>query len=255
MAVTQDKPGPYAPASAILEIIHTHRRKGLPSPLTADVLQRVGIADSLIPRTLQALQALDLVDDQAKATRTLEGLRLAPEGEFKDRLSEWLKIAYADVLTYVDPASDDETRIRDAFRTYNPVGQQPRMVSLFLGLAAAAGMVGEKKSTPSQKRHRPTFSGPLRKPSREPDGLKGGKIFSGGGAHSGGGAGIGHPKLPPPLAGLLSSLPSEGGSWSQVRRDKFVETFGAVIDFCFRIEEDASSPEANNDHAREEEDA
>ena len=41
MAVTQDKPAPYAPASAILEIIQTHRRKGLTS-FTADVLQRVG---------------------------------------------------------------------------------------------------------------------------------------------------------------------------------------------------------------------
>ena len=227
MAVTQDKPAPYAPASAILEIIQTHRRKGLTS-FTADVLQRVGVSDSLIPRTQHALQSLDLVDEKGKPTPVLEGLRLAAESELKDRLSEWLKVAYADVLTVVDP-TDEETRIRDAFRTYNPVGQQPRMSSLFLGLAAAAGMAGDK-SAPSQRRPRQAFA-PIRKPPREVENgfsasVKAVKSVAGGGSG-------GQPQLPLPLAGLLSSLPPEGGSWTRARRDKFIETFEAVIDFCY----------------------
>lgn len=248
MAVTQDKAAPYAPASAILEIIQTHRRKGLPSPITAEVLQRVGVSDSLIPRTFLAMQALDLIDEQGKVTRALEGLRLAPEGEFKDRLSEWLKLAYADVLTYVDPATDDETRVRDAFRTYNPVGQQPRMVSLFMGLAAAAGMVGENPVVPTPIRtvrlHSPKIT--ARKPPRAPESPsstahKSPAKFWGGG------------DLPLPLTGLLSSLPRDGEAWTKARRDKFVETFEAVIDFCYRVEEETSSSVANQVHTKEEE--
>jgi hypothetical protein len=151
MSITRDKPGPYAPTSAILGLIERHRRNGLPSPVTEDVLERTGISSSLTSRTLQALVTLDLIDDQGRATPTLEGIRLAPEPEYKQRLADWLRAAYADALSFVDPAQDDETKIRDAFRAYKPVGQQPRMVTLFTGLFAAAGVRPEKKRSPAPR--------------------------------------------------------------------------------------------------------
>ena len=154
MAVTAEKSAPYAPASAIIALIERHRNRGLPAPVTSEVLGRAGISNSLIPRTLQALQVLDLIDEQGAPTETMEGLRLAPEAEYQKRLSEWLKGAYADVLSFVDPAQDDETAVRDAFRSYNPVGQQPRMVSLFLGLLATAGMADEKHKGQSRRSSR-----------------------------------------------------------------------------------------------------
>ena len=147
MAVTQGKPAPYAPASAILALIERHRNKGLPVPVNADVLGRASISKSLIPRTLQAMQTLDLIDEDGKPTPILEGLRLAPETEFLHRMTEWLNAAYSDALTFVDPATDDEGRIRDAFRSYNPVGQQSRMVALFTGLFKAAGGAPVQRST------------------------------------------------------------------------------------------------------------
>jgi hypothetical protein len=140
MPVTANSPAPYAPASAILDIISRYRSRGLPSPITPEVLSRAGITDSLVPRTSQALKTLDLLDDQDRPTAVLEGLRLASEPEFNQRLTEWLQNAYADILNYVDPAAADETELRDAFRAYNPVGQQPRMVTLFTGLFAGAGL-------------------------------------------------------------------------------------------------------------------
>jgi hypothetical protein len=97
---------------------------------------------------------LDLIDEQGAPSKALEGIRLAPESEYKQRLSEWLQSAYADVLRYVDPAVDEETNIRDAFRNYRPIGQQPRMITLFLGLAAAAGMAPEKQAA-QPRRQRP----------------------------------------------------------------------------------------------------
>jgi hypothetical protein len=44
--------------------------------------------------------------------------------------------------------------------------------------------------------------------------------------------------LPQALAGLLSNLPPEGQGWTQEKRDKFIDTFGVVLDFCFPINED-----------------
>lgn len=228
MAVTATSSAPYAPPSAIMEVVNRFRR-GLPAPITGEVLGRAGISDSLIPRTLQALQTLDLITDEGAATPTLEGLRRAPEPEFQKRLAEWLNTAYADVLSYIDPATADEGAIRDAFRNYNPVGQQPRMVTLYIGLYTAAGV---RSSETSQATRAPRATSP--KPRAR------GMISKSGS----GGRTTSHVKpstsqningVPQPIAGLLSSLPDEGSGWTQEKRDKFMTTFGTVVDFCFPI--------------------
>ena len=221
MVVTSDKPTPYAPASAIVELIERHRKRGLPSPVDAEVLGRAGISESLIPRTLKALQTLDLIDENGKPTEIFEGIRLASEAEYKERLAEWLNTAYTDVISFVDPATDDETAIRDAFRSYNPVAQQPRMVSLFVGLYAAAGIGSEKQAQPRQR----TRSQAPRKPATKKQAPRKNPL-------TGGSSG-----LPQALVGLLSNLPSEGRGWTQDQRDKFLNTFGVVLDFCFQIKE------------------
>ncbi|MCH8863298.1 MAG: DUF5343 domain-containing protein [Proteobacteria bacterium] len=216
MPVTADEPAPYAPPSIILSLIVRHRGHGLPFPVNSEVLGRAGVSESLIPRTLQALQALDLIDKDGKPTETFEGIRLAQKGEYKQRLGEWLYATYADVMSFVDPSKDDETKVRDAFRSYIPVGQQTRMVTLFLGLCAAAGLFPEKPAQPRQSRPAP----PTRAKRNAPKKL----------------AKSGSSDIPPPLAGLLASLPPEGQGWTQGQRDKFVNTFGAVLDFCIPID-------------------
>lgn len=224
MAVTQENPAPYAPASVILDLIDRCRNRGLPSPVDSEVLSRVGVSDSLIPRTLQALRALELISDEGKHTETFESIRKAPEPQYKERLSEWLKGVYADVFSYVDPAEDDETAIRDAFRSYNPVGQQPRMVTLFIGLRAAAGLTPEKttqvrppRAPRQQNRPRQTGARQNSSSARESAGQKT------------------PPGLPPPIAGLLASLPLDGRGWTKIDRDKFVNLFGATLDYCIPV--------------------
>lgn len=157
MAVTQDKPGPYSPSTAIMGVVERYRDRGLPTPITADVLTKAGlVSDSLMARTLYSLQILDLIDAAGNPTDTLEGIRRAPAGEYKARLNEWLTHTYADVLAYVDPATADENAVHDAFRLYNPSGQRGRMVTLFMGLCRAAGLapdkpVGAGAGTPRKK--------------------------------------------------------------------------------------------------------
>ncbi|MFB6452559.1 DUF5343 domain-containing protein [Bradyrhizobium tunisiense] len=227
MPVTPDKPAPYAPGKTILDIIDRYRHRGLPVPVTGEVLGRAGIPDSLHARTMQALATLDLIDAEGRPTPTLEGIRLAPEAEYKKRLEDWLKGTYADVFSFVDPTTDDETRIRDAFRNYQPIGQQPRMVILFQALCEAAGLIASKPDTTRAPRPRgapaiPAKRAAIPKPTH----------FAGGGT-----IGAASGTLPPALTGLLASIPTNGNGWTQQQRDKFMTTFGTVLDFCIPVVE------------------
>jgi hypothetical protein len=226
MAVTNANAGPYAPSSAILDFIDRYRNRGLTAPITSDVLARAGVSDSLIPRTMQALETLELVSNEGKPTETLEALRRAAEPEFKNQLAAWIKAVYADVLSFVD-AGDDETAIRDAFRPFNPVGQQPRMVSLFMGLCRAAGMRNDDQSNASARPR-------ARKPGISSVGtvMRGGVIVRAKSKER-----LTPDGIPAPIAGLLTKLPPDQGEWTKAERDKFLTTFGAVLDFCFAVVE------------------
>jgi hypothetical protein len=228
MPVTLDKPGPYASPQSIIEIVQRHRERGVPSPITSDVLGRAGIPDSLIPRTLQALQSLDLIDEGGNITEMFESIRLAPEAEYQNRLQAWLNAAYADVLAYVDPANDDETKIRDAFRNYRPTGQQGRMVTLFVRLYAAAGVRAPKAATTKAAAPR-ARAAPNRLPAVRQR-TAAAKAAPQAQAYQAPATG-----MPAPIEGLLATLPTEGDGWTQDRRDKFVKTFEAVLDFCFPV--------------------
>jgi hypothetical protein len=67
-------------------------------------------------------------------------LRAASESKYQGALVAWLNTVYAEVLRFVDPAVAMDYEVRAAFRSYIPVKQQPRIVALFLGLYAAAGV-------------------------------------------------------------------------------------------------------------------
>lgn len=236
MPVTRDRPGPYAPAGAIIDLITRYRTRGLTAPINAEVLARAGVAETLIPRTIQTLITLDLIGEDGMPTNVFEGIRVAPEADYKARLTEWLKGAYADVFAFVDPSTDDEVRICDAFRGYNPVGQQERMVSLFAGLCVAAGLITPKAGAPrAPAAPRPRAAATANNtPRRTPDRV------------TPAGSGSKHvPGLPAPLSGLLAKLPPEGEGWPKAQRDKFVATFEAVLDFCYPVEDD----EAEGDRA------
>ncbi|MHC2216635.1 DUF5343 domain-containing protein [Rhizobium leguminosarum] len=164
MPVISENPGPYAPSTAIIGLIERHRNKGLPSPVDSEVLGRAGISDSLIPRTLQAMQTLDLLDEDKRPTEIFEGLRKASEPDFRNRVAEWLNAAYADALAFIEPSTAEETDIRDAFRSYKPIGQQDRMVTLFIGLYAYAGIRAER--APRQPAVRKTSGSKINPTSR-----------------------------------------------------------------------------------------
>lgn len=241
MPVTSDRPAPYTSPKSTLDLIERYRNRGLPSPLDAEVLARAGVvSDSLIPRTLQAMQALDLIDDKGMPTDTFENLRLAPETEFKQALADWLKAAYADVFNFVDPATDDAVRIRDAFRSYNPVGQQDRMVTLFIGLCTAAGLMPERERQPRSSASAP--SRPRTTPSK-------GKKKSTGKRYT---AHISAGGIPAPMTALLGTLPPGDTGWTKEKRNSFVTAFEGVLDFCVPIVDADEADETTKDDGQEE---
>jgi len=231
MAVTTQSKAPYTAGSAILNVIRRYRDKGLTTPITADVLLRAGVSDALVPRTQAALVTLELVDEQSQPTETFQKIRSVPEAEYKATLADWLRSVYADVFSFVDPATDDSGQIRDAFRSYEPYGQQDRMVALFMALCAEAGLAPEsKKSEPRASTRKPASPTRAATPKAQRDKA---------GAATGRNVDLNPLKdtaLPPALTGILQSIiPSIKDGWTQATRDKFMTTFGAVLDFVVTI--------------------
>src|SRR5579885_3530171 len=109
---------PYAPTGAVLDVIHAFRDRPVPTPIDAEVIEKIGVAETIAPRTLQALKLLDLVDPAGNPTTALTDLRKAGTEEYRHRLADVVRAAYAEVFTYRDPATDDVQKIEDAFRSY-----------------------------------------------------------------------------------------------------------------------------------------
>jgi hypothetical protein len=220
---------PYAPPTAVMSIVETYRDRGLPCPITTDILIRAGVSDGLANRTMQALKMLDLVDDEGNPTEQFKGLKTARSDEYKERLAEVVRAAYAPVFTFWDPDKDSLDRVPDQFRPYEPTGQRRRMVILFLGLCQAAGIIPEgatraKSDTPRASASPRTEAVPRRTTAPKQNKVKPAD-------HAG--------KIPAPLLPLLHDLPI---SWTKEERAKWMAAFDALLSYSIPVVERAADP-------------
>jgi hypothetical protein len=220
---------PYAPPATVLYVVNALRDRGLTTPITGDVLLRAGISDSLVPRVLRSLIGLELVDEDGKLTPAMDGLRRVPSAEFKTRLTEHVRGVYEEVFNFTDPAKDDIKRITDAFRAYEPMGQRTRMVTLFMGLCEAAGIIPEgatRKATvvasggSGRKPAAPVKRQAERQKSDPPPAAVATGLPS---------------SIPPVLAGMLHNIPPNGTGWTQADRDRWLTLFGQILDYTIPI--------------------
>jgi len=165
MPIEPDGPAPYAPPATVILTIEWHRERGLPTPITTEVIARVIESEGLAPRVMKALRLFELVDDAGNATATFEELAKAPTDEdFKARLAAVVSSAYADALQYIKPESATLEQIEGQFRRYTPRGQRERMVVLFRGMCLYTGIIprtGEEvraESVPRQRRAKPALA-------------------------------------------------------------------------------------------------
>jgi hypothetical protein len=237
MPIQPNGVAPYAPAATILSVIDRARQRGLPTPVTKEVLLRAGVSDSLVPRTLQSLQLLELLNEDGSWTQNLETLRRAPEAELQSRFAEIIRSVYADVFQYIDPATASATEVRDAFRSYAPHGQQDRMVTLFIGLCQRAGIVSGEPPAKTREA-RPRVNSPAKsiaKPKSTASQQYSAPQFAASSA------------LPSPLAGLLTTLPQ--GGWTKYDRDRFMNAFAAMLDYCIPMRTEAELREDTKSEA------
>ncbi len=240
MTIQSDGPAPYTAPKAIISLVEAYRTRGLTTPFTVDVLIKAGVSETLAPRTLNSLKLLGLIDEAGEPTPQFVDLRKAGQDDFQPRLQALLREAYAEVFSYVDPATDAHQRIRDAFRSYTPFGQQGRMVTLFLGLCEYAGLI-EASAEPQGSRGRTPATAPRERTTaaRElttriiqpnPRRIREARAYGGGyEAPSPGGHQL--------IQGLLRELPPVGGTWQASKRDAWLELQRAVFNVLYTIED------------------
>ena len=167
MALEQSGTAPYAPVRAVALVIDQFRDRTVPTPITVTSLQRLGIEPSLTQRTLAALKQLELVDKSGEPTPTLRKIKTASTDDIQATLADWVREMYKPILSYVDP-TDDVTRITDQFRHYEPAAQRGRMVTLFLGLCAKAGLIEKVPPLPRVRNQNGTHNPVIQRTPRSP---------------------------------------------------------------------------------------
>lgn len=231
---------PYAPVANILMLVHRLRERGLPEVLDHREIVKLGIPEESSARVRKAMQFLGFMNAENKQTPNFQKLGRATDDEYPELLKTMLEEAYTDVFQSIgDVSLAQEKDFNNAFRYYDPQGQRPAMIRLFMAMCQEASMLPEGavtkvgvKRTPRTVKNRIVG----RKDAQETEGIK----PSDQPAQSEGferkdsaSAEYGKYQL---MQVLLKQLPS-GGTWTQKRHDQWLKAVETSVDLLIEIAE------------------
>ncbi len=199
---------PYAPLASVRKVLEAIRA-GDEGPWTGEACASAGVTDSMVPRTLNALEALAVVDARGNLTGPGRAL-LGPE--YAAALAGIVREAYAEVLARADPATAGAGDVALAFEGFEPRAQRDKMASLFRGLCAECGLSGARRR---------------RTPSRETRGAQARELSGELG----------------PIEAVLRQLP-QGRRWTRERRDAWVAAMTSLVDLLYEVDADAEGGDA-----------
>ena len=233
--------GPYAPPTNVLTLIQKQRSIGLAEVLNNPLLLRLGMPEGNLPRIVQAMKFLGLIDDDGRQTDMFQRIRRASTEDYPGLLAQVLKSAYEPIFSIVDPATATDIQLSDAFRKYEPQGQRTRMVTLFLGLCREAELVTEgpvvRKSPPRKLQAKQSVTKSVTNGSNQKktgSGDEGHEAAKSSGNRGDCSSGISVNHQYQLLLALLNALPAEG-QWTQQRRDKWLQAFSANVDLLVEV--------------------
>jgi hypothetical protein len=196
------------------------------------MLARFGVSESLVPRTVQSLRLLELIEDDGNPTDALRTMAKAGSDELQERVAAHLRSVYSDVFALIDgaPASATPEALEKAFRSYTPAGQLARMVGLFVGLCEYAGLMppGKASSNGASTRPRPVRPRPTRVRTQQDRG-----------SGNAGGKGDETPEPAPAsehpaIKAFVNSLPVPGSEFPDENREEAIEYIRASFNLMYK---------------------
>lgn len=139
--------GPYAHLEAFLERI---RARNLPGVVDTDFLNLVQIPRDRQGLLREALEFLNLVDEEGAPTEVLKKYAGTTEEDAQGVLHEALRTAYASDFEQIDPTKDSQAEMRNWFQRYEPRSATAKMVIFYLGACRQAGI--EVKDPPRERK-------------------------------------------------------------------------------------------------------
>ena len=147
MPTVHDATAPASGVVNVLSVIRRYRLRDFPRAFDQDALHHVGVPGLDVERTMHALKLLGLLDPDGTPTEAFARIRVADSADsYAEAVAELLRSAYAPIFDETDPKAADEAELRSAFERYHPAEERERMVSLFIGLLAEAGLRGDESS-------------------------------------------------------------------------------------------------------------
>ena len=139
-----DATAPAAGVVNVLSVLRRYRLRDFPKAFNDDALHVVGVPHQDVARTLHALKLLGVIEADGTPTEAFQQIQDSESGDaYAQILGAVVREAYAPVFEDVDPTTADAADLRRAFRQFEPQEDRERMLTLFQGLLAEAGLGGE----------------------------------------------------------------------------------------------------------------